>query len=95
MKTLLTLLTCLFFLSPNMVLGQEISGTLNCKIKDITISQIDEGRPETYKGLKGGANIGGSMRFAYTLEPRNYFIFKRTDEELSHPERNLRRPLFS
>jgi len=79
-------LTCLLIISPNVVLGEQVSGSFNCKIKDITISAIDEGVPKTYKGLKNGANIGESMRFAYKLENTNYMTFKRTDQELSHPE---------
>ena len=86
MKTLLTLLTCLFILSPTVVMSEKISGTFNCKIKDITISAIDEGKPQTYKGTKGGAKIGGSMQFAYTLAPPDYFRFERTDIELGHHE---------
>ena len=86
MKTLLTLLTCLFILSPNVVMSEKISGTFNCKIKDITISEIDEGKPKTYKGTKGGAKIGGSMQFAYTFDPPDYFKFERTDVELGHHE---------
>ena len=48
--------------------SENIGGTMSCKIKDINISQINEGIPKTYKGIEGGFSIGDTMFIEYDYD---------------------------
>ena len=41
---------------------------MSCKVKDINISQINEGIPKTYKGIEGGFSIGDTMFLEYDYD---------------------------
>ena len=41
---------------------------MSCKIKDINISQINDGIPKTYKGIEGGFSVGDTMFLEYDYD---------------------------
>ena len=86
MRHILAPILLLVLLFPTLALGEEISGIFTCKIKDITILEMEEGLPKTYKGFEGRSKIGDNMQFKYQFEFPKYFSFERIGEKLNWRE---------